>query len=312
MRDLGQGRGRRVVWLAVMLLPLVAGAAHRTELRAESRVQENGGPGRNLGDDPGRPATEPGAGAFHALLIAVDDYRHAQVEDLDHPVSDAARLRAVLTEDYGFRPENVRVLENASEDEILTSLWRLHQTVTGADSVLLFFAGHGIWKPDIEQGYWLPADATRASPARWISNSDIRDSIRGLGARHTLLISDACFSGSLFKTRKAFSEAGQAIQELYRLPSRKAMTSGTLSEVPDRSVFMEYLTKKLRENREPWVSADELFFGFRQAVINNGSATPQYGVIHGTGDEGGEFIFVRSGEAPPVPSVPPVRWSDQV
>ena len=76
------------------------------------------------------------------------------------------------------------------------------------------------------------------------------------------------------------------------------MTSGTLTEVPDRSVFLEYLVKQLEENTNPFVPADQLFSNFRISVINNSPNTPQYGVIFEAGDEGGEFIFARKPEAP--------------
>ena len=112
-------------------------------------------------------------------------------------------------------------------------------------------------------------------------------------ARHTLLIADACFSGSIFKTRKAFSDAPQSIEKLYYLPSRKAMTSGMMTEVPDKSVFLEYLNRRLRENTETYLSSQDLFTSFREAVLNNSPNTPQYGIIQDTGDEGGDFIFVR-------------------
>ena len=62
-----------------------------------------------------------------------------------------------------------------------------------------------------------------------------------LVSNHTLLISDACFSGSIFKTRSAFRNASVAIQELYKLPSRNAIVSGIMTEVPDKSIFVEFL-----------------------------------------------------------------------
>ena len=75
--------------------------------------------------------------------------------------------------------------------------------------------------------------------------------------------------------------------------SRKAMTSGTLTEVPDKSAFLEYFVARLQENAFLWLPADQLFSSLRPAVINNSHATPQYGVIFDADDEGGEFIFVR-------------------
>ena len=74
------------------------------------------------------------------------------------------------------------------------------------------------------------------------------------------------------------------------------MTSGTLKTVPDESVFIEYLLKNLRNNEAPLLSADQLFRHFKTAVINNSpnGQVPQYGPISQAGDEGGDFIFLRT------------------
>ena len=223
----------------------------------------------------------------------MQDYTDPSVTDLDHPVTDAQRLAQVLEQQYLFESGNVTVLENPSESEIFAAITALGQRVNPEDSVIIFFAGHGTWNEQIAQGYWLPSDAASDNPAQWLSNGDIRDLIKGIASKHTLLISDACFSGGLFKTRSAFTGADKAVQELYRLPSRKAMTSGTLTEVPDDSVFLEYLIDRLESSTSQWTTADALFADFRQAVINNSPNTPQYGVIFEAGDEGGEFVFVR-------------------
>ena len=115
----------------------------------------------------------------------------------------------------------------------------------------------------------------------------------GIESKHTLLIADACFSGGIFKTRAAFSGASRAINRLHELPSRKAMTSGTLKEVPDESIFLYYLTKNLKENQEEFLPAEKLFFSFKPAVLNNSENIPQFGVIKNAGDEGGDFIFIK-------------------
>ena len=146
----------------------------------------------------------------------------------------------------------------------------------------------------MQQGYWLPVDAQKDSKANWLSNSTIRDYLRGIPAKHTLLISDACFSGGIFKDR-ALQESSRAMLEMYKLPSRKAMTSGTMTTVPDNSVFIHYLIKNLENNTQKLISADQLFRTFKVAVIHNSPTgqLPQYGVIREAGDEGGDFIFLR-------------------
>ena len=86
--------------------------------------------------------------------------------------------------------------------------------------------------------------------------------------------------------------ASKDIQLLYKMPSRRAMTSGTMTTVPDKSVFLEYLCKRLKDNNEKFLSSQYLFDSFRAAVINNSNVVPQDGVIAETGDEGGDFIFI--------------------
>ena len=112
-------------------------------------------------------------------------------------------------------------------------------------------------------------------------------------SKHTLLIADACFSGSIFRTRSAFSKAPKGIKRLYQLPSRNAMTSGYLKEVPDKSMFLKYLVRGLEINTETFYPADVLFANFRSNVMNNSDTEPQYGTIRNAGDEGGEFIFIK-------------------
>jgi hypothetical protein len=130
------------------------------------------------------------------------------------------------------------------------------------------------------------------STVKWFRNSTLRDFIGSIQTRHTVLIADACFSGAIFKTRAAFAAPSQGIQKLYELPSRKAMTSGILQQVPDESVFIKYLIKRLEENEEKYLPSEVLFSSFKTAVMENSSNVPQFGTIQNVGDEGGDFIFI--------------------
>jgi len=249
--------------------------------------------GRGVGEAEEPEQTVSSTGINYALLIGIESYDDPDITDLDEPVADADHLKKVLTENYDFDSSHVKLLQNPDKAALFAELDELARKVTREDSVLIFYAGHGMWDQQFEQGYWLPKDAGNNSRAQWISNSDIRDYIRAIHSRHTLLISDACFSGGIFKSRDGLTGSDKAIQELYSMPSRKAMTSGTLTEVPDHSAFLKFLSKRLQENTQQFMSADQLFYRFREAVINNSPNTPQYGVIYEAGDEGGEYIFIR-------------------
>ncbi len=243
---------------------------------------------------PALAEVSTGDGKFYALLIGVNEYDDPDITSLDKPVADARKLGEVLEQYYTFEKENITYLENPTRSEIVDALDLMRKTLGPEDNLLLFYAGHGYWDKETETGYWIPKNGRKTSTADWFRNTTLTDQLRTIKSKHTLLVADACFSGSIFKSRAVFiSEDQVAIKKLYNLPSRKAMTSGTLTEVPDRSEFLKYLTKRLADNQEKYLPSAELFSSFRRAVINNSDVIPQYGTMQKVGDEGGDFIFIR-------------------
>lgn len=230
---------------------------------------------------------------FYAIIMGANDYSDASITDLDNPINDATKLYNVLTDRYTFDPNNVIFLKDPTREQIINELDRLTRRVSKNDNLLIFFAGHGYWDKETDFGYWIPTDSKSNSTANWMANSQIRDYVAAIKSRHTLLIADACFGGSIFRSRKAFEEGSSPVKKAYDAPSRKAMTSGNLTEVPDRSVFLEQLVLRLNNNTKDYVTAEEIFSSIKDIVINGSPVTPVYGDIKDAGDEGGDFIFVK-------------------
>ena len=235
-------------------------------------------------------------GEYFALIIGVDDYPDETIPSLQKTVQDAKNMYNTLIDNYTFEKNNVTILTNPTLDNILSELDHFASgVITEDDNFLIFYAGHGYWDEKFSEGFWLPQDAKQQSRSKWLPNSTIQTYLRGIGAKNTLLITDACFGGSIL-TRSAFSSITQkAVLDLYYSPSSKAITSGHMAEVPDKSVFIEYLLTRLNENPNKYLPAETLFSSFKIAVINNSSMSqiPQYGTIRETGDEGGDFIFIK-------------------
>lgn len=234
-------------------------------------------------------------GKYFALIIGISDYDDVLIPDLDNlPTSDAEKLSNVLNTQYTFLTNDVTLLKNPTRREIVIALDNLSQNASKNDNVLIFYAGHGHYDSENQIGYWLPKDAEMTNTSNWIYNDQLVASIKKIKSKHTLLISDACFSGSIFKSRSInLQNAGEALKKKYELPSRKAITSGTLKTVPNVSVFMKYLLDRLSNTPEDFTSAGQLFQSIEIPVGNNSPTTPQYGVIQNVGDEGGDFIFIR-------------------
>ena len=257
----------------------------------KSRTSDNESPNITTANPPVKNQKISIVGKFYALIIGNNDYQDLEIPSLDEPVSDATKLFNVLTTRYTFEKSNVTFLKNATYVQMIQAFDDLSNKITKNDNLLVFYAGHGWWNELKSLGFWLPIDAKKTNTAYWIPNSRISDYMSSIKSKHTLLIADACFSGSIFKTR-GLADAKPSINKLYELPSKKAMTSGTLKEVPDKSVFLQYLVQRLNDNPEKYISSDMLFSSFREAVLNNSPTEPQYGTIQNAGDEGGEFIFI--------------------
>lgn len=229
---------------------------------------------------------------YYALVIAVEDYDDPEINDLDQPLKDATRFTALINEEYNFDRENITFLRNPTKADIIGTLHQMRNLITPEDNLLIYYAGHGWWDEEMSTGYWFPKDASRDNPVNWLPNTDLTNYLNVLKSKHTLLIADACFSGGIFVSRAAFNNV-LSVEKLYKLTSRKAMTSGTLKEVPDKSVFIEYLIRRLETNRQKYLPSEQLYSSLREAVINNSPNIPRYGTIQNVGDEGGDFIFIR-------------------
>jgi hypothetical protein len=160
----------------------------------------------------------------------------------------------------------------------------------------MFYAGHGSWDEKSHMGFWLPADAASQVFDNWIMNSTITGFMSEIEAKHILVIADACFGGSIFRTRAFIPPEEKSIEDLFDKSSRKAMTSGDLTEVPDESIFVKYFLQKLAENTGDYISSEKLFFEIKPQVADVVDLIPQFGIIKNAGDQGGDYIFFKKKE----------------
>ncbi|NIQ12705.1 MAG: caspase family protein, partial [Gammaproteobacteria bacterium] len=53
-----------------------------------------------------------------------------------------------------------------------------------------------------------------------------------------------------------------------------------------------FLLNELKTNERPLITLSELSNNVEKAVANNVEQVPESGVLHGAGDELGEFVFI--------------------
>ena len=239
-------------------------------------------------------------GAYRALIIGINDYKDSKIPDLETAVNDARAMAELLRGRYGFQ---VALLldRKATKEAIYDALRELALSTEPDDSVLIYYAGHGDLDRAYNDGWWIPADARGGNPVTYLDNVQVQKAMRSMKARHVLLISDSCYSGTLFGQARTMPHVinDKYYIDLYNEKSRWGMTSGNKTPVSDvgtggHSVFAYQLINVLRKNEKPYISTQEIYTRIAPIVGNNSEQTPLCRPVRDTGDQGGEFVFVVS------------------
>ena len=242
-------------------------------------------------------------GDLYLLAIGVDDYLYWP--KLRTAVNDVRAFSKILITDYGFSQKNVKNLynKNATESNIIKKLRDLAEKLTPVDSLVIFYAGHGNLDKLTGKGSWVPVDGSKEDTTSWIKNTNIKDILTVIKAKHILLISDSCFAGDIFRGVLDIStqKSGEYARSVFMKKSRLAMTSGGLEPVTDEgpenhSVFAYHLLKALKNNPAEQILTSELFVKIEQGLrLDKVVQQPILDVLRKTGAEPeGQFVFFRS------------------
>lgn len=237
-------------------------------------------------------------GSYHALIIGNDAYQ--RLPHLSTAVNDARAIGDLLQRRYGF---SVRLLENATRQEIMDALWDTRQSLGARDNLLVYYAGHGQLLNRSE--WWQPVDAEPDNTSNWISTRyDVSAQVADMAVRHALVVADSCYAGAIGEVASppdAGSDAVAFVRERVQRSSRMVMTSGGLAPVLDagdarHSVFAKAFLEVLEGNQEV-AAASRIFADLRPRVVTGArqfgfEQEPVLVVIPRTGDEGGELFFV--------------------
>ena len=239
-----------------------------------------------------------GAGKYYALIIGNNIHRH--LTRLKTAEADAKSVAELLRESYGFE---TKLLLNATREQILVALNEYRRKVSPGDNLLVYYAGHGHFDTDVERAYWLPTDARQEDNANWVSADDISANIKGIPAKHSLIISDSCYSGSisrlLFLKTTVSSGRDRYLQTMLDGKSRTLLASGGNQPVADgggsgHSVFARALLTGLSQMNQEIFTTRELYDNFiGEAVTSISKQAPEYSFIRSAGHESGDFVFIR-------------------
>jgi len=228
-----------------------------------------------------------------AVLFGINDYTDKNIPQLENAVPDADAVGKVFAEKLGYE---VRVVRNADKATIVRTLNELAAEAGSADSVAIYYAGHGISMNKNGAGYWLASDASVTDPKGWISNADVARLLSGIRSKQVTLISDSCYSGAF--AREGLSAIGQhvAADDVLAKRSVVVLSSGGDEPVPDEgkdghSIFAWYLMQVIGSVTD-WKQGSTIFSDVQAQVRKEFPQTPRYGSLTAAGHQaGGDYLF---------------------
>jgi TPR repeat protein len=243
-----------------------------------------------------------GPAKYHALVIGNSHYQ--LMSGLKTPVSDARDVADVLGSHYGF---DVKLLTDVTRDQIMAAMNEYARTLTDADRLLIYYAGHGgtkIFPP--ERAFWLGVDADPELPSSWLSAQTVADAIWQIHARHILLVADSCFSSVIThptSTTLVRTDDEHVTAIRWNKAARMVLTSGQNEPVVDgtsadaiHSLFAELFITVLRQNSillSGNVLAHELTSRIQDYARRTGlKQTPTYSNLQDPQHKFGDFFFV--------------------
>ena len=255
--------------------------------------------------------------SYYALVIGVNDYQRKPPvgwDQLRTAKKDAEAVANLLEEKYGFTVK--RLFDKAATRNAMMAALDEIASRPGDEYVIIYYAGHGYYETDLDEGYWIPSDARMRAGSRltkedWIWNSTITKILGAAKPKHILVIADSCYSGSLF--RGGEMPAARELQWYRRAmakPSRYLITSGDLEPVLDsgarHSIFAQQILNYLQYSDHDVFSASDLGHAVRDKVSMMTGQLVRMGHLPVASHAGGEFVFVKKDAALPAPSG---RWA---
>lgn len=234
-----------------------------------------------------------------ALIIGINKYEN--LNDLEYAVNDAKSIKDVLINTFNYKEENITILldKKATKENIMNAFYEISQKTCNDDSVLFFYAGHGItYQAGIkDKGYLVPYNGTEQNLNSLIGWNTLMDDSELFRAKHIFYVMDACYSGLALQRTARGSK--RFLKDMLRRYGRQVLTAGKSDQTvkdsggkTNNSIFTSYLLEALKGEAKieyGVLSASSVMNYVYNKVSNDPKSyqTPGFGSFYGEGD----FIF---------------------
>ncbi len=241
-----------------------------------------------------------------AVIIANEDYE--MVAKVPMALNDGRTLGEYCNKTLGLPKSNIRIYENATYGTMLRAvrdIEKIADAYSGDISVIFYYAGHGIPNEATKDAYLMPVDADGLQTEVCYSLNKLYTKLGALNTRSTLVLLDACFSGSNRDGDMLASARGVALKAKVEEPKGNMIifsaASGDETAFPYKEkghgLFTYFLLKKLQETRGNVTLAELSKYVTenvtrQSVVINRKSQTPHIAPAESMSESWREIVLI--------------------
>ena len=265
--------------------------------RREGPVQSRY-PAPNSDVDKNIPVSSNNEEETFAFIICNENYDDAPVP---YSLNDGRMFAEYCKKTLGLPEKNVSIYEDATYGNIVVAVEKIKSIADSYDGnakIIIYYSGHGYPDPSTQEAYMLPIDGN-ASDISTTGNSlkKLYAELNSINIKTSLVILDACFSGTQRDDAMLSQSRGVAIKVKQEIPEGKVVvfsasqgdeTAHQLEE-KGHGLFTYYLLKHLQlshgESSIGEMSDYVTKMVKRQSVvINNKKQTPTISAPSSQGD----------------------------
>ncbi len=195
-----------------------------------------------------------------ALIFCIENYLEDGISKVDYALNDGNKFKEYCIKTLGIPAQNIHFRADATRNQFRSELkWaRNISEAYGKDAdLIVYYSGHGMPDDRSKKAYLLPADGIANDPESGYALSQLYDELGAMEFNSTVVLLDACFSGTKRNGEMLTAAKGVAIkpseEELSGNVAVFAATQGDETAYPDNDnghgLFTYFVLKKLQESR---------------------------------------------------------------
>ena len=206
------------------------------------------------------PVTSKSNENTFVLIFCNENYMEDGISNVEYAKNDGNTFREYCIKTLGIPEQNIHIREDATKNQMRSEIkWaKSVADVFGNDGQLIvYYSGHGMPDEKTKRAYILPADGIANDPESAYSLAQLYDELGEMDFKATIVLLDACFSGTKRNGEMLTASKGVAIkpsiEELSGNVAVLSATDGDDTAYPDdensHGLFTYYLLKNLKETK---------------------------------------------------------------